>query len=70
MQLNAVLQNRNLARVYHRSLAGCQASHLKSTFHMIIRLWVPELGQYRKFEQENPSFECLFAPTYAVEWPS
>lgn len=38
LQLNAVLQNRNLARVYHRSLEGCQASHLVSTFCMIIRL--------------------------------
>lgn len=45
LQLNAVLENRNLSRLYCRSLVRCQASHLKSTFQAIIRPWVPELGQ-------------------------
>ena len=57
LQLNVVLENRNLARLYHRSLEGCQASHLKSTFQMIIRPWVPELGQYT--ENSNNKIHTL-----------
>lgn len=57
LQLNVVLENRNLARLYHRSLVGCQASHLKSTLQMIIKLSMPELSQYT--ENSNNKIHTL-----------